>query len=105
MGVKLVSTLIFSERSEDCKCEIYQQSDNNSIKFTALLYVNRKVSMKIKEGPVSMRRSDVPNHKLVDAWVRVRLLHDITDSTLESAEASLEHRYLYEPFFIPAFID
>lgn len=61
--------------------------------------------MKIKEGPVSMRRSDVPDHKFIDAWVRVSEISDITDSTLESAEASLEHRYLHDPFFIPAFID
>ena len=104
MGLKLVSTSIFSGQVQDCKCEIYQEVDNDSIKFTALLYVSRKVSMEIEESPVSMRRSDAPNHKYVDAWVRVRVLQDITESTLESVEASVEHRYLQEPLFIPTFI-
>lgn len=105
MGLKLVSTLIFSGRLEECKCEIYQCITNDTIKFSASLYIRRKVYMRIKEGPVSVRRTDTPAHKLVDAWVIARVLHDIEDSTLESAEASLEQRYMHEAFFIPAFFD
>lgn len=105
MGLKLVSTLIFSGRSEECKCEIYEDLNNNKKKFSASLSIRRKVFMRIKEGPMSVRRSSAPDHKLVNAWVIARVLHDIEDSTLESAEASLEQRYMHEAFFIPAFFD
>lgn len=105
MALKLVSTLIFNERTDEVKCEIYQEIAGTSFKFIALLYVRRKVLMKINVGHVSMGGSDAPDHKHIDSWVIARVIKDIEDTTLESAETSLEQRYMNESFFIPSFFD
>jgi len=105
MTHKVVSTLILSGRSEECKCEIYQHDTVEGPKFNACLYLRRSVLMELKEGPFSVRHSDAPTSKPVLTWVQARILNDIDATTLEATEATIKDRYENESFFIPAFFD
>lgn len=105
MTHKVVSTLILSGRTEECKCEIYQHDTDTGPKFNACLYLRRHVQMVLDRGPYSVRRSDAPDSKPVLTWVQARILNDIDDTSLEAAEATINKRYMHEAFFIPAFFD
>ncbi|MDN8601818.1 hypothetical protein Q0A17_20755 [Citrobacter sp. S2-9] len=105
MTHKVVSTLILSGHSEECKCEIYQHDTVEGPKFNACLYIRRHVLMVLEERPFSVRHSDAPTSKPVLTWVQARILNDIDVTSLEAAEATIKDRYVHEPFFIPAFFD
>ncbi len=105
MTYKVVSTLILSGQSEECKCEIYQHDTVEGPKFNACLYLRRHVYMVRKKGPISVSRSDAPDSKPVPTWVQAKILNDIDDTSLEAAEATIKDRYMHEAFFIPAFFD
>ena len=103
MTLKIVSTLILSGHSEECKCEIYQQDTAEGPKFNACLYVRREVLMVLKAAPVSVSRFDAPTSKPVLTWVQARILNDINVTSLEDAEATIKHRFIHEAFLIPGF--
>lgn len=105
MTYKVVSTLILTGRNEECKCEIYQYDTEEGPRFNACIYIRRNVLMMIKKTPVDLSRSGAPDSKPMPTWIQVRVLKDINDTSLESAETTIKERYKNEAFFIPTTID
>lgn len=93
MAYKLVSTILLSGYSEECKCEIYQHNTEEGSEFKAAIYLRREVIMMLKEGPVSMHGSNAPNSKSVKTWVQAKSKNGLNGTSLKEIEAEIEGIY------------
>ena len=89
MTLKIVSTLILSGHSEECKCEIYQQDTAEGPKFNACLYVRREVLMVLKRVGRDSRQIRQNNLK--------QLILKINQVKTSSTKALLKHMRILSP--------